>query len=202
MRNKDVVSDNKVLAGRVAFSGFRTVAGTTRGEGADIVAEDGGAPGLVEGDPVLHLGQVLEADFGVVFEIFDELFLVEEAEVALVKGLREIPMEEGDEGGDAVVEELIHVFLVEFDALGVEGIVAAAERDDAGPGDGEAVGFGTIGFEECNVFFDAVVGVAGGETGRTIGDLAGDGGEGVPNGGATAVFIGGAFNLVSVAGIG
>ena len=43
-----------------------------------------------------------------------------------------------------------------------------------------------------------MVRVAGDGAGATVGDLAGDGAEGVPDGGAAAVFLSGALDLVAV----
>src|SRR5690606_18318005 len=117
----------------------------------DAVAEDGGAPGLVEGDPVLALGETLEAEAGEVLEVERELGAVQEAAVALVELVGDVPVGEGDEGGDAGGEQVVAELGVVVDPGLVDGVVAAALGDDAGPGEGEAVGLGAEGLKEGDV---------------------------------------------------
>jgi len=179
--DEDVVSNSPGLAGAVADGGLAAVRGVAGGEVARVVAENGRAPGLVEGDPVLALGDRLEGKAGVVLEIGRELLLVQEAAVALVERIGKIPVEEGDEGGDAGLEEVVDELDVVVNALLVDGVVAAAERDQAGPGEGEAVGGGAERLEEVDILLGAVVRVASDGARAAVGDLAGDGAEGVPD---------------------
>lgn len=168
------------------------------GEEATAVAENGRTPRLVEGDPVLALGDGLEDDAGVVLKVEGELLTVQETTVALVESIGEIPVEEGDEGGDASLKEVVDELDVVVKAGLVDGVVATTDRDDSRPGKRKAVGVCAYGLEQGNVFGGAVVGIAGDGTGAAIGNLAGNGAEGVPDGGATAVLLGGTLDLVTV----
>lgn len=191
--------NDQMLARAVALLALAPVAAAARREQTSVVAQNRGAPRLVERNPVLYLREILEADLGVVLEVRGELLLVQHATVSLVELLGKVPMEEGDEGGDPIGSELVNKLLVVFDTLGVDGVVAAAEGNHPRPGDGEAVGASTVRFEEGDVLFGAVKGVAGDVTGAAVGGLAGNVREGVPNRGATAAFVRTAFNLVAKA---
>src|SRR5690606_34315287 len=103
--DEEVVADDPGLGGAVAVGALVAIGGAAGGELADAVAEDGGAPGLVEGDPVLTLGETLEADAGEVLEVEGELGAVQEAAVALVELVGNVPVGECDEGGDAGGEQ-------------------------------------------------------------------------------------------------
>jgi hypothetical protein len=106
-------------------------------------------------------------------------------------------VEQGDEGRDARVGEVIDELDVVVDTRLVNGVVPAAEGDDSAPREGESVGGGAELLEEGDVLAGAVVRVAGYGAGAAVGDLAGDGAECVPDGGAAAVFFTGAFDLVT-----
>lgn len=93
-------------------------------------------------------------------KVFNELILIQHSEIAVVEALGKIPMEQRDERDDIIGKQLVDIFLIELDTRGVYGIVAAAEWDNSRPGDRESVSLSTIGFEECDVFLDAVVRVA------------------------------------------
>jgi hypothetical protein len=108
---------------------------------------------------------------------------------------------EGDEGGDAGGEEVVAELGVVVNAGLVDGVVPAALGDDAGPGEGEAVGLGAEGLEEGDVLGGAVVGVAGGLAGAAVGDLSGDLAEGVPDTGATSILVNGTLDLVAGGGL-
>lgn len=112
--------------------------------------------------------------------------------------LGQIPVEQRDEGRDARLEQVVDKLGIVVDSQLVDGVVAAALGDDSGPGDGEAVGLCSKRLEQGNVLGGAVVRVAGRDAGRSIGNLAGDGAKGVPDAGASAVLVDGAFNLVAV----
>lgn len=172
-----------------------------RGKVARVVAEDGAAPGLVEGDPVLALGNGLEHGAGIVLKVEGELFTVQKTAVALVETIGKIPVEEGDKGGNTSLEQVIDKLDIVVDALLVDGVVATTNGDDARPGDGEAVGGGAERLEEVNVLLGAVVRVAGDGTRAAIGDLTGDVAESIPDRGATAVGVDSTLNLIANAEI-
>jgi hypothetical protein len=50
-------------------------------------------------------------------------------------------MEQRDHGRDSGIEEIVDEFLVEGNASRVDGVIAPADRNDARPGDREAVAF-------------------------------------------------------------
>lgn len=201
MRNQDVVSYDPSLPARVALSALGAVASASWGEQTSAVSEDARAPRLVEGDPVLALGHGLEQDARVVGKVGHKLLLVQHAEVALVKLIGQIPVEERDHGSDARVEEVVDELDVVVQSLLVDGVVAATEWDHARPGDGEAVGLCAGLLQELDVLRNAVVRVAGHITRAAASDLAWDLAEGVPDGGATAISIWSTLNLVARRGI-
>lgn len=196
--DEEVVANDPGLASAVTNGRLGTVGGVAGGKVSRVVAEDRAAPGLVEGDPVLALGDGLEHDAGVVLKVKGELFTVQETAVALVETIGEIPVEEGDEGGDAGIEQVVDKLDVMVDALLVDGVVAATNGNDTRPGDGEAVGGGTERLEEINILLGAVVRVAGDDTRATVGDLAGDVAEGIPDRGTTAVSVDSTLNLIAI----
>lgn len=107
-------------------------------------------------------------------------------------------MVESDEGFDPGLEQRIGEADVVVESSLVEGIIPPAEGDDARPREGEAVGGYAEGLEKGNVLGSAVVAVTGDGAAGPVGDFTGDGAKGVPDGGAAAVFGGGAFDLVAV----
>ena len=72
--------------------------------------------------------------------------------------------------------------------------------EDAGPGEGEAEGLDAEVAHERDVLRIAVVEVVGDVAGIAVGGLAGGVREGVPDGGAAAVFVDGAFDLIGGGG--
>lgn len=131
--DEKVVADNPGLAGRVADVGLGAVRSVTGGEGTGAVSEDGRAPGLVEGDPVLAAGNTLEDNASVVLVVERELSTVQETTVAAVKLIRSIPVEEGNEGSDAHVKEVIDKLAVVGNTGLVNGVVSATLGNDSGP---------------------------------------------------------------------
>lgn len=198
MCNQQRVANDPGLGAGVPLSALGAVAGASRSKEAGIVAQDGAAPGLVKGDPELNfVAKGLEAHPGVVFEILHKLGLVERSAVARVEVVRQVPVEQGDHGLDACGAEVVDEANIVLEPLLVDGIISASEGDDAGPGEGEAVGFGPAFFEQGNVFGGAVVGVAGNVARAAICYLAGDAAEGVPDGVCAAIFMGTPLNLIT-----
>src|SRR5580698_10658015 len=116
----------------------------------------------------------------------------------VLEGLGEVPVKEGAIGLDACAEERVEHAVVEVEALGVGG--AGALREDSGPRYGKAVGLEAEVLHELDVFFVAMEVVVGYVAGVVVFDLAGSVGEGIPDGGATAFFVDGTFDLVGGGG--
>jgi len=106
-------------------------------------------------------------------------------------------MEQSNKWNNAFGKQIVHELLVESYSGGVDGVISSSKGDDSRPGDRESVSFCASGFEELNVFFGAVVGVASYGSRSTTGNFTGTGTECIPDGGATAVFSRGTFNLVA-----
>lgn len=104
---------------------------------------------------------MLKAHLRIILEISNKLLLIQQATISIIQLARQIPVEERDKRDDVFSKEVVDEFLVEGDPGWVDGVVATAERNDPGPGDGEAVGFRTSLFEKCDVFGGAIVGIAG-----------------------------------------
>jgi hypothetical protein len=79
----------------------------------------------------------------------------------------------------------------------VDGIVPAAQRDDARPRDGEAVDAGAACLEQRDVLLRLSVRIAGDGTGTAVGDGAWLSAEDVPDGVGAAVDVLRAFDLVA-----
>jgi len=194
--HKQVVAYNPGLTSTVTNGRLAAVRGVAGSEVARVVAQDGRAPRLVEGDPVLALGDGLEHDTGIVLKIEGELCPVQQTAVTLVESIGEIPVVEGDEGSDAGLEEVVDELDIVVNTLLVDGIVAATEGDDSGPREGEAVASDAQRLEEIDILLGTVIRVASYGAGAAIGDLAGNLAEGIPDGRATAISLGRAFDLV------
>lgn len=149
------------------------------------------------GNPVLAARNVLKHDTGIAFVVERELGAVQETTVADIKLVGNIPVEEGDERGNASVEEVVDKLAVVIDTCLVNGVVSATERDDSRPADGETVGLGANRLEKSDILSSAVVRVAGGDTRAAVSNLAGLVTEHVPVGNTTAILVNGALNLVT-----
>jgi hypothetical protein len=159
--DEDVVADDPGFGGRVAFGRLLAVGGVAGSEDTEIVAENGAAVGLVEGDPVLHLGEGLVHDAGVADEVGDEFILVEEALIAVVEFVGKVPVEECDQRSDAGGEKVIDELDIVVETLLVDGVIPTAKRDHTGPRDGEAIGHGTSLLQQLDVLGMSVVRVTG-----------------------------------------
>ena len=107
-------------------------------------------------------------------------------------------MEERYHWLDACRAQVFGELDIVVDTLLVDGVVASAERDDAGPRKREAVGSGTKLLQQCNVFICAVVRVAGHIAGLTTCNLAWDAAKSVPNRVSAAVLCGSTLNLIAI----
>lgn len=146
---------------------------------------------------MLALRDGLEYDTRVVLVVEREFGAIQEPAVALVKRVGEIPVVQRDEGLDPSVEEVIDEAPIEVKPLLVDGVLASAERDDARPGEREAVRRRADGLEERDVLARTVVRIAGYGATAAVGNLARDRAERVPDRGPAAVLVDGAFDLVA-----
>ena len=113
---------------------------------------------------------------------------------AIRKRLRIIPVEQRDKRADAVGEQRVNQAVVKRDAILVDR--ADALRQNARPGEGEAVVFYAQPRHELYVFFDAVIMIAGDIAGVTAVDFARPVGKRIPDGRPLAAIKCRAFNLV------
>ncbi len=144
--------------------------GPARGHLAFEVADPGRAGRLVEGGPVGDaVAEAFGHDRGVGGEVLGRLALGPAA--AVLEGLGQVPVVEGDGGGDARLQEAVHQLVVEREALGVDRAVAAGEHP--GPGDGQPVGVGAELAHQADVLAPAVVVVAGDVAVVVVRDLSG-----------------------------
>src|SRR5690606_32221836 len=108
--------------------------------------------------------------------------------------LGQVPVVEGGDGLDALVQQFVGEAPVEVEALLDGG--AAPGGLDAGPGQGETVGAQAEFGHERDVLAPAVVVVGGDVAGVAVADPAGGAGVGVPDGRCAAVLRGGSLDLV------
>ena len=188
------MGEDGVVTGGGEFFAWQLAAGCAAA-GAVAVIDEGVE--LVGGHPVGDaVGELADGVVGVVSEgvaggaVGPATFVFE--------GLGEIPVEEGAIGLDAGFVEGVEEALVEVEAFGVGR--AGTLREDAGPCDGEAETFDAEALHEGDVFFVTVVEVVGDVGGLALKGFAGSMGEGVPDGGAAAVFVDSAFDLIAGSG--
>ena len=132
--NEEGVSHNPALPAAITLGALSPIRSTTRRKETGVVAQDRAAPWLVEGDPMLDLrGQSLEDDARVVRIVRDEFLLIQHAAISLVELVGQIPVEEGDHGGDSCGEQIFHELDVVLEAFLVDGVVTAAKGDDTRP---------------------------------------------------------------------
>ena len=137
-------------------------------------------------------------DLGITAEGRDDI-AVEPAALVL-QGAGQIPVVEGDQGLNAVFQQLVNQLVIKAQTGLVDFAVAVG--DDAGPADGETVGFDTELFHQGDVFTVAVINIAGNIAGIAEANVPGGGvvAEIVPDARALAVFVPGAFALIGGAG--
>jgi hypothetical protein len=116
----------------------RALGPVTRSAGSkltNVISEDATTPRFVECDPVLNFGaKSLENHPCVIFKVCNEFFLVQEASVTLVEFIREIPMEQGNEGDNPSGMQVVNEFHIMLYTFLINRIVSAAEWDNTGPG--------------------------------------------------------------------
>jgi hypothetical protein len=108
--------------------------------------------------------------------------------------LRQVPVVERDEGGDALGEQLVDQPRVEVEALLVDRTGAAG--DDPRPGDREPVGTGADVPDQLEILFPAVVVVARHVAVHTVVDRARHPAERVPDRRPAAIDVDSTLDLV------
>ncbi len=116
------------------------------------------------------------------------------AAVRILKCLRQVPVVERGERLDAGGFQFVHEAVIEVEPFRVRP--ARAIREDAWPGDGEAVGVAAEAPHQRDVFLVTMVVIVGDVSGVAVPDLPGRVCERVPDRGALAVLVPRAFNLV------
>lgn len=106
-------------------------------------------------------------------------------------------MEQGQEGGNSFSEQVIHEFLVECNSGWVDRIISSSHGNDSRPRNRETIGFRPGALEEGNILGGSVVRIAGYIPRGSVGNLPWNLAEFIPDGGPTAVFFWGTFNLVA-----
>ncbi len=171
--------------------------GPAGGVDAHRVAVDGVDEGLVEGDPGRDaVPQAVGDDRGILGEPVRGVPVQPAAGVLQV--LREVPVEEGGQRGDAHCQQVVHQPVVEGESGGIRR--PGTGGLDARPGDGEAVAVEPEAAHQLDVLGMAVVVVAGHRTRVAVADGAGAGSEGVPDRGAAAVLVHRSLDLVGGGG--
>nr|ACR50752.1 conserved hypothetical protein [Streptomyces longisporoflavus] len=171
--------------------------GETRRHPSLQMADPRGAQRLVEGRPVLDpVAQTLGDDGGVGGEVLGRL--AGRPAAAVLERLREVPVVERGEGGDARLQQAVHQPVVEGDPGLVHRPVPAG--DDTRPGEREAVRADPEPLHEADVLGHPVVVVTGDVPGVAVVDLARGVGEGVPDRGRAAVLGDGALDLIGGCG--
>lgn len=95
--HENIVTDNPALATAVSLWALRTVTGPAGRKQTGVEPQDGAAPWLVEGDPMLHLGAKGLKDYtGIIRVVRYKLFLVEHAPIPLLQLIGKVPVEKRD----------------------------------------------------------------------------------------------------------
>jgi hypothetical protein len=148
---------------------------------------------LVERDPEPHpVAERLADQPGVVGE--PERRVAAQPAAAVLQGLWQVPVEERDDGVDALGQQGVHKAVVEVDPGGVGR--AGAIGLDAGPGHRETVRVDAEPGHQVDVVRVPVEVVARDVAGAAVGDPARLVGEGVPDGRSASTFGDAALDLV------
>src|SRR5215211_1838665 len=157
------------------------------------IAQPGRDPGLVQGDPERNrVTERLVNDPGVLGEPLARL--PHGPSAAIFQRLRQVPVVERQHRFYGALPQALYELAVVVETLLVCETVPL--RLYPGPGHGEAVGLQPEVGHEIEVFFEAVVLVAGDIAGVAVENLSGGVGEGVPDRGSAAVLVHGSLDLV------
>lgn len=146
------------LSGAVSLGAACAVARAARREDTTTISQNGAAPGLVDGQPVLDsIAECCKANLsryrvrkkryggssllylGVVSIILHTLVFVQPATITILQALREIPVVQGDKRNNPALQKSVDKARVPLNTSLVHGIVAAAKWDDAAPAQTKAV---------------------------------------------------------------
>ena len=183
------VSEQQVVGGPQGGSRL-TTAGCV---GPGRIAEERRAPRLVQGDPGAH--PVAEAPVRGHREVGESPGSVAFGPAAgVLERLREVPVVERRDRVDAAGEQPVDEPVVEVQAARLDP--RAAARQDARPGQREAVGADAQPVEQVEVLAPAVVVIAGDQTVGAVGDVTRHRRERVPDRRAAPVLGRGTLDLV------
>src|SRR5215211_833423 len=166
----------------------------SRGVDAKAVTHPGRDPGLVQGDPEPYaIRESFVDDSGVLCKALARIPVSPAAQI--LQRLRQVPMIERKHRFYGALSQAVDKSAVKVEAVLV-GRTAPLGLD-AGPGHGEAVGLHPELGHQVEVFFQAMILVAGDVARIAVTDFIRGVAERVPDGRAAAVFVHGALDLVS-----
>ena len=161
------------------------------------IAGEGHGGRLVVGDPVLRsVAQTTGHDGGVFGK--SEGGVAGRPAAAVLQGLRQVKVVQGNEGLDAVGEEGVHQAVVEVQAFPVH--LPGALGQHPGPGDREAIGLQADLGHQVHVLGPAVIVVGSHVAGLAAPNPAGTVHEGIPHRRTAAVLVPSALNLIGGGG--
>src|SRR6266436_337300 len=154
-------------------------------------------PRFVEETPVRDaVAECANGELGVLAEACGEIAIGPAA--GFFQFLREVPMIEGTERTNFCFEERVGEALVVIETFRIGR--TRAIRLDARPGNRKTIAGEIHRFQQCDVFFVAMVGIASDVAGRSAFNFAGSVREAVPDGFAPAIFGPGPFDLIGGGG--
>ncbi len=187
-RHGAAVGEVEVVRGRDRCA----LVGAAGGVHSGAVAQEGGAPRLVQGgDPRDPVAQRAADDVGELGEVVRGLPV--EPAATVLEHLGEVPVVEREHRGDVAFEQPVHQSLVEVEPGLVD--LAGAVGEHARPGDREPVGAEPERGHQVQVLLHPVVVVAGDVAVVAAVDLAGSPAERVPDARRAAVLGGSPLDL-------
>src|SRR5918998_1943086 len=175
--HREAVAEQEVVCGGERFGGVADAWGVD----SEAVTHPGRDPGFVQRDPEPHtLREGLVDDTGVLCEALARIPFGPAAQI--LQTLRQVPMVEREHRLDGALPQAVDEPAVEVEP-GLVGWTASFWLD-AGPGHGETVGLQSELGHQVEIFFQAVVMVAGDIAPIAVDDLAWSVAERVPDRGA------------------
>lgn len=134
MRDQNTMPGHPRLRRPIADRTLAPIARSPRRKLSHIIPQHATAPGLVEGDPVLHFRpERIEDNPRVVGKVRHKFLLVQEPAIPLLQLERQVPVEKRDQRRDPRSVQVVHELDIVLEALLVDRVVASAELDDARP---------------------------------------------------------------------